>query len=63
MATPFFNVRRLTWVTYLIAGLLLIRHNGANPRYWPSLCGEVWAPIRTLLKKRWRMLSTRDSTT
>ena len=60
---PFFNIRRLTWITYLIAGFFLLRHNWSNPRYWPSLCREVWIPLRAKLRKRWRALKTRDSTT
>ncbi len=51
---PFFNVRRLTWVTYLIAGYFLVRHNIARPRTWPSVCREVWGPLRAKLKNRWR---------
>ncbi|MEM7349172.1 MAG: glycosyltransferase [Acidobacteriota bacterium] len=60
---PFFNIRRLTWVTYLIALFFLLRHNWSNPRDWRNLAREVWVPLRAKLQKRWRALSTRDSTT
>ncbi len=60
---PFFNVRRLTWVTYLIAGFFLVRYNGSRPRTWPSLCREVWVPLSAKMKKRWRALQARDSAT
>ena len=58
---PFFNVRRLTWVTYLIAGLFLLRHNLGSPRSWPSVCREVWVPIAAKMKNRWRTQQARDS--
>ncbi len=60
---PFFNVRRLTWVTYLIAGGFLLRHNIAYPRYWPNVCREVWVPLAAKMKNRWRALQARDSAT
>ncbi len=59
---PFFNVRRLTWVTYLIAGFFLLRHNAAHPRYWPNVCREVWVPLAAKMKSRWRA-PARDSAT
>ncbi len=60
---PFFDVRRLTWVTYLIAGYFLVRYNIAHPRYWPNLCREVWVPLRAKMKNRWPALHARDSAT
>ncbi len=60
---PFFNVRRLTWVTYLIAGYFLVRYNIAHPRYWPNVCREVWIPLRAKMKNRWQALHARDSAT
>ena len=60
---PFFNVRHLTWVTYLIAGFFLLRHNAAYPRHWPSVCREVWALLSAKMKNRWRALQARDSAT
>ncbi|MEM7583937.1 MAG: glycosyltransferase [Acidobacteriota bacterium] len=59
---PFFNERRLTWLTYLVAGALLVRHNWSQPAAWPSLGREVWVPVKAHLAKRWRLLKTRDST-
>ncbi len=60
---PFFNVRRLTWVTYLIAGIFLLRHNWSRPRYWPSLCREVWVPLAAKMKNRRRAQQARDTAT
>ncbi len=60
---PFFNVRRLTWLTYLIAGFFLVRHNWSHPRYWPGLFREVWVPLTAKMKNRWRALQARDSAT
>ena len=60
---PFFNVRRLTWMTYLIAGGILLRHNWSRPAGWPSVSREVWVPVSSLLKKRWRALYARGSAT
>ncbi|MCP3959534.1 MAG: glycosyltransferase [bacterium] len=60
---PFFNLRRLTWVTWLIAGGLLLRHNWSSVRYWPGLCREVWNPVSAKIGKSWRLLKARDSTT
>ena len=59
---PFFNVRRLTWMTWLIAGGLLVRHNWSSVRHWPGLCREVWNPIAAKLGKTWRLAKARDST-
>ncbi len=60
---PSFNVRRLTWVTYLIAGLFLLRHNWSSPRYWPSLWREVRVPLAAKMKNRRRAQQARDSAT
>lgn len=60
---PFFNVRHLTWMTYLIAAGILLRHNWTRPTCWPSLGREVWVPLRTQLRKRFRMLTARGSAT
>ncbi len=60
---PFFNVRRLTWMTYVMAGGILLRHNWRRPASWPSLCREVWAPLNAQLRKRFRALYARGSTT
>ena len=51
---PFFDARRLTWVTYLIAGYFLLRHNAASPRSWPSVCREVGLAAALNLKNCWR---------
>ncbi len=59
---PFFNERHLTWLTYLVAGGILLRHNGSRPASWSSVGREVWVPIKAQIAKRWRMLKTRDST-
>ncbi len=58
---PFFNQRHLTWLTYLIAGGILVRHNWSKPASWSGLGREVWVPIKAQIAKRWRMLKTRDS--
>ncbi len=57
---PFFNIRRLTWVTYLIAGFFLLRHNWSRPHNWASLCHEVWVPLAAGMKNRWRARQARD---
>jgi glycosyltransferase involved in cell wall biosynthesis len=53
-ADPFFNERRVTWPTYLLAFLFLAVHNVRAPRHWPHVAREVARAITRMLGNSWR---------
>jgi glycosyltransferase involved in cell wall biosynthesis len=53
-ADPFFNDRRVTPPTYLLAFLFLAVHNLKAPRHWPGVVREVARAVGRMLGNAWR---------